>query len=410
MISTHSPVQRNSQSSAEIFSFLRSGRLIQARDPLQLETAFPAQWSSDWFSQMGVIREEARRRGVAEPWIVGALPFQGPGHWMVPQRVSVREWMQPEEQGDLNRSSVSRLVELPAAAEYGEQVRAALSVLQQNEVQKVVLSRALDLEYPAERPVDAAELFRRLSRIHASGYIFSVRLPERGALPRTLVGASPELLVERRGNQVIAHPLAGSLPKSSPLKKEQQKQELLTSEKDRREHAFVVEDIVEKLRPFCSALEVPASPSIVETPQLLHLGTRIVGTLNERELTASALAQIVHPTPAICGYPTPQARQLLQELEPFERDFFAGAVGYEAPNGDGVWAVSIRCAEIQGTHVRLYAGAGIVLGSSPEQEVTETGAKLSTMLHALGVQPPAHQTEKSSLFLGEQLGSLPCNH
>jgi isochorismate synthase len=88
---------------------------------------------------------------------------------------------------------------------------------------------------------------------------------------------------------------------------------------------------------------------------------------------------------------------LIQQLEPFERDFYAGAFGWTDANGDGEWVVAIRCAELHAQRLRLYAGAGIVAESEPEAELAETGAKFRTMLDALGLQHGVTQRQPAEV-------------
>jgi isochorismate synthase len=116
-----------------------------------------------------------------------------------------------------------------------------------------------------------------------------------------------------------------------------------------------------------------------------HLGTTVTGELIDRDITALHLAAALHPTPAICGTPTAAARSLVRELEPYDRDYYAGAVGWVDAEGDGEWAVAIRCAEVAETSLRLYAGGGIVLASDPKAELDETSAKFQTLLRAMGL-------------------------
>lgn len=102
-------------------------------------------------------------------------------------------------------------------------------------------------------------------------------------------------------------------------------------------------------------------------------------------MTALQVACQLHPTPALCGFPTQEARQLIAELEPHDRGVFSGIVGWCDANGDGEWAIAIRCGTIKHNKVRLFAGAGIVEASVPEDEWAETAAKLNTMLNAFGL-------------------------
>ncbi len=97
-----------------------------------------------------------------------------------------------------------------------------------------------------------------------------------------------------------------------------------------------------------------------------HLSTEVKGTLLDESISALELASALHPTPAVCGTPTEKAREAIQEIEPFDREFFTGMLGWSDINGDGEWIVTIRCAEVEENSLRLYAGAGIVAESKPE--------------------------------------------
>ncbi|MBD3838656.1 isochorismate synthase, partial [Brevundimonas sp.] len=198
--------------------------------------------------------------------------------------------------------------------------------------------------------------------------------------------ATPELLVERRGSRVFSHPLAGSARRSPDAARDREAAEaLLRSEKDRREHALVVEQIMDVLSPFCMELQAPDGVTLKATRSMWHLGTRIKGTLKDIGTSSVELAALLHPTPAVCGMPRREADAVIRDLEGYDRGFYAGAVGWCDSSGDGRWYVSIRCAEIEGRHARLYAGAGIVPGSTPEGELAETAHKFAAMLEAFGL-------------------------
>ena len=115
-----------------------------------------------------------------------------------------------------------------------------------------------------------------------------------------------------------------------------------------------------------------------------HLATQVTGELRDPRTPVHVLAQALHPTPAVCGYPTDQAYAAIAELEPFDRGFYTGAVGYTDAAGDGEWVVTIRCADIHGATAELFAGGGIMPDSDPEAELAETTAKFRTLLLALG--------------------------
>ncbi|NHC14126.1 isochorismate synthase [Motilibacter sp. E257] len=319
--------------------------------------------------------------------VVGAVPFD-PGRgaalsvpvhatWGAPLSPSV-----PRPAAPFAAEAVVRPV--PEPEDYKAGVAAALGRMSSGDVEKVVLARALDVRTSA--PVDVAALLARLAYRDPRGYAFAVELPAAAPAPaRTLVGASPELLVSRIDGVARANPLAGSVPRSAnPMEDVRRAEELLRSAKNLREHAVVAEAVVEGLRPLCRHVSV-AGPSLVQTATMWHLGSEISGELLSDETTSLDLALALHPTPAVCGTPVAKARDVIAQVEPFDRGFYSGTVGWCDASGDGEWAVTIRCGEVSGSSVRVYAGAGIVPGSRPQDELDETSAKFGTFLDALGL-------------------------
>ncbi|WP_131769163.1 isochorismate synthase, partial [Candidatus Protofrankia californiensis] len=226
-------------------------------------------------------------------------------------------------------------------------------------------------------------------RIHTTGGIHASGGTGR-ASARTLLGASPEMLVSRSGRLVVTNPLAGSAARSpDPAEDHRRAQNLLTSAKDVREHAVVVNAVVSTLRPYCLDLDVPARPSLIRTATMWHLSTRISGWLADPQVSSLTLATALHPTPAVCGWPAAAARRAIAEIEPFDRGHYTGLVGWCDASGDGEWAVAIRCAEADENSLTLFAGAGIVPGSQPSDELAETSAKFRTLLTAMGVDVTA---------------------
>jgi len=274
---------------------------------------------------------------------------------------------------------VGAVCPVPSPDRYTEAVARAVRQIRAGDYTKVVLARALRADAPA---FDPAPVVRALAGREPAGYVFGVDL---GA-GRTLFGASPELLVSRHGRRVVANPLAGSAARSAdPVEDTRRAAALLESAKDRHEHLVVSEVVADALRPFCRDLNVPAEPSLVATATMWHLSSRITGTIADPSVSALALATALHPTPAVCGTPTAAARDAIAELEPFDRGFYAGMVGWVDADGDGEWAVTIRCATADRDSVDLFAGAGVVADSDPAAELAETTAKLGTMLTALGL-------------------------
>lgn len=277
----------------------------------------------------------------------------------------------------------------PAAHLWADTVARCVAELQPHGVNpdalhKVVLARSLRVE--TNVAVNLQQLARRLGD-DPSATAYIAPIPVRaGEPPAWLVGATPELLVSRHGNTVVSNPLAGSAPRCVDKAQDHAAAAaLLASDKDNAEHRYVVEAIVDTLAPLCCHLHVPSQPSLQATHTMWHLGTRIEGQLKNPAVSAATLAGMLHPTPAVCGTPRHKALNSIRSLESVDRGFYAGAVGWVDANGDGDWYVSIRCAQVQGRIIRLFAGSGIVADSQPELEVKETHVKFKTMLDALGI-------------------------
>jgi len=265
----------------------------------------------------------------------------------------------------------------PPEGAYLAAVRHAVGALRAGELEKVVLARTVTVE--AGRTLDSRRLLHRLRAVDPNAYAFAV--PVAGG---TMVGASPELLLRREGALVRSTPLAGSAPRSGdPDEDRANGLTLLESAKDRREHALVVDAIAEVLGPRCERLTWDQDPVLLETANVWHLATRFEGELREPEPSALELVAELHPTPAVCGTPRQAARSAIAELEPFDRGAYAGAVGWIDAAGDGEWAIALRCALLEGTRARLFAGAGIVAGSIPDRELDETERKFRAFLDSL---------------------------
>lgn len=334
--------------------------------------------------------------GLPQMPLVGAVPFDDSAavHLFLPHHLYRAGPLRNEASVRMARSDRGRCTcqLIPEPAGYMEGVEQALSHIQHSALLKVVLARTLELSF--SDAIDLGELLRNLAYCNRFGYTYLMDLapfqplgPQSTLTARRLIGASPELLVRRQGMQVAANPLAGSAPRSGDSRVDRQRAEaLMTSHKDRHEHAVVVEEIADRLSPFCCQLEVPAVPDILQTDSMIHLSTYIRGTLRDAQTCALSLALALHPTPAVCGAPVQCAYSAIHSIEPFARRYFTGLVGWVDEQGDGEWAVTIRCGETEGCRLRLYAGAGVVAGSTAEGELAETTAKFRTMLKALGLE------------------------
>ncbi len=314
------------------------------------------------------------------PLAVGALPFDpdGSGELVVPAVVHSRIG---------GRRFVTRLA--PAAeevepappptrfaigsprtpAQWTAMVEAALVAIARGVVEKVVLAREVVIEGDAS--FDPAAVLRRLVTQQPGSFVYATG---------DFVGASPELLVRRRGDTVESRPMAGTAVADGDAAS---LRALAESVKDQREHGFVVDAITDALGAVCRELEVGGVPEVAVFGHVAHLATPFRGRLHVPALTALDLARRLHPTPAVGGTPTGAALDVIRELEGFDRGRYAGPVGWVDARGDGEWAIALRGAELDGTRARLVAGAGIVAGSDPVAEWAETQAKLEPMLRAL---------------------------
>lgn len=332
--------------------------------------------------------------------LVGALPFdpRAADALYQPARLGLSAGLKIASQAELPQLIGDSYAE-PSADHYAQMVAHCVSQLsgEQALLGKAVLARSLRVQAAAK--IEPLALAQRLER-DTSVTTYVLPLPVNGDEPPAwLVGATPELLISRRGRTIISQPLAGSARRSHNAADDARAAEkLAASSKDLAEHRYVVDAIVAALAPLCDALDAPITPSLYSTDSMWHLGTRIVGTLKDPHTSVATLAGLLHPTPAVCGTPRQQALDTISTLEPVSRGFYAGAVGWVDAQGDGDWYVAIRCAHVQADTLRLFAGAGIVADSVPALEVEETAAKFMALLDALGVeQVPSAHSEREML-------------
>ena len=266
---------------------------------------------------------------------------------------------------------------------YRAEVARAVSAMQAPEasLRKVVLSRPVTVELSGRLAL--MPVLRRLRAAEPTCTVFAMPTPD-----GTFFGASPELLVARHESRVTCHPLAGTVPRGTTARNDADAQgRLAGSEKERAEHRYVVDDIAGTLAPFCDELTVPETPSLVTFRSVAHLGTRIVGRLRAPLPTVLALLDRLHPTPAVGGWPRPEALAAIAAGEPSDRGYWAGPVGWADARGDGEWMIGIRSALLNAddatpgrTVLGLRAGSGIVADSDPASEAEETNVKLATVL------------------------------
>ena len=250
-------------------------------------------------------------------------------------------------------------------------VEKAVERINNKELDKVVLAR--DLNARADENLDSRYLLNKLSDSYPECWTFSVD---------GLIGATPELLIRRNGDSVLSRVLAGTIKRDESATDSELATTLLQSGKDLDEHEFAVSSVATSLALHCTDMNVPKTPKVLRLANVAHLATDISGTLVDAA-PALVLAGSLHPSAAICGTPTGRAKSLIQELEQMDRNRYTGPVGWINSKGDGELGIALRCAEIKENTARLFAGCGIVSGSTPEDELIESNAKFSAMRDAL---------------------------
>ena len=261
------------------------------------------------------------------------------------------------------------------AADWCDLVAAATSAItvSAGRLEKVVLAREIVVE--ADAPFDRTAVLARLRTMYPGCFVTSVD---------GFVGASPELLVGRAGDIVRAQPMAGTAPRGGdPATDSRLAASLLASATYRHEHQVTIDDVHDTLLAWCSYVDFEPEPSVVAVANVQHLATLVEGRLSRPAPSVLELVRALHPTPAVNGRPREAATAWIVEHEGFDRGRYAGTVGWVDANGNGQWAVSVRCAEVDGRRARLFAGNGIVADSDPDMELAETQAKLQALLSAL---------------------------
>ena len=239
---------------------------------------------------------------------------------------------------------------------------------------KVVLARRVTVGADADFDLDG--VVEHLAHEHPSCFVYAMG---------GFVGASPELLVRRRGALVVSRPMAGTVTRGDTVDADRRAvAAMAASAKQRAEHQLVVAAVRAALDGWCEEISASARPEVARLATVAHLATTVAGRLRgTHPPSALAVADRLHPTPAVGGWPRAEALVAIAELEDFDRGRYAGPVGWLDARGDGDWAVAVRCASVAGSTAELVAGAGIVAGSDPAAEWVETQAKLGPMLRAL---------------------------
>ena len=248
-------------------------------------------------------------------------------------------------------------------------VQSSLHKIQSGKLRKIVIARTL--LYSASGPLDPVLVLARLCAHESNGFRFLVE----AAPGKAFLGVTPERLLSRIGRLVRSEAIAGTRPRGvDEVADRLLGESLLASEKDRREHEFVVERLRDVLCGLSVSLRVDAQPRILRQAYVQHLATRVQAEIRP-DFSDADLVALLHPTPAVAGAPVPCAIKALRELETIGRGLYSGPVGIVSRDKTEI-AVAIRSARIDGCTLKAYAGAGIVQGSNAADEWRETVHKL----------------------------------
>lgn len=238
----------------------------------------------------------------------------------------------------------------------------AVQTVIHSENTKVVLARKTTFTF--DQAIDPYLIIDLLAQKNANAQVFGIILDEH----RAFVGATPELLIKRRDQSLQTEALAGT-------KKLREEAQLLQSEKDLKEFQIVKEDLQEKLTKIAKPFDVHNKIIIKKTATLCHLHHPFDVTLKQ-PMSDQTLIDLLHPTPAIAGFPREGALRAISSCEPFDRGLYGGVVGMISSDSSELY-VAIRSALIDHNKVHLFAGAGIVQGSSGDLEWEELENKIA---------------------------------
>ena len=270
-------------------------------------------------------------------------------------------------------------VDSPDLQGWRENVERVLAAFSEGRLGKVVLARRAEIGFCED--LDPTLLLESLKAATPGCFHFYAE-PEDGT---AFLGASPERLFRRDGRSVESEAVAGTRPRGvSSAEDEGLRDDLLHSAKDRVEHTYVSRGIREALEPLCEELEIEDRVSEMKLARGRHLRSKVSGSLRDG-VTDADLLEAMHPTPAVGGHPRGEALEQIKALEPFDRGWYAGPVGWIGQEASE-FAVGIRSGLVRGRRLALFSGAGIVAGSLPDEEWAEIEQKIGDFTGMFGLE------------------------
>ncbi len=279
----------------------------------------------------------------------------------------------PEPQPVSSLPSPTGRHDIPNRPAWINTIRAALRSIEEGKLEKVVMARRATLDHTDL--LDPYAVLQHLAPATPNCFHFAFQYNDGPAF----IGATPERLLHRSGLRVRSEAVAGTRSRASTARADDElREELLASDKDRREHAYVEDAIRHTLHAYCDHVGSPDARTEMKLTGGRHIWTRVEGTLRPGVSTASLLSAL-HPTPAVGGVPRREALDTIRATEAFDRGWYAGPVGWIGRD-HAEFAVAIRSGLVDGSRLSLYSGAGIVRGSEPGGEWDEIEQKIGNFL------------------------------
>lgn len=296
---------------------------------------------------------------------------------------SLRNMYFPTQLSTVAFGGLTRRTNEPKVREWRQKILWLLDMFAKGELHKVVLARKASFTFAESlNPI----LLLKLLKAQKPDCFHFLFQPQEDVC---FISATPERLYSRSGATIFSEAVAGTRPRGkTPQEDADFGRALLSSEKDLREHAYVTQSIYAALEPCCEALEADEAPSLMQLTHRSHLYARVSGTL-QSDICDADLLRMLHPTPAVGGHPSREAIAAISALEPFDRGWYAGPIGWIGADA-AEFAVGIRSGVLERNTLSLFSGAGILTGSTPEGEWQEIEQKICDFLEVLGVDPDDH--------------------
>jgi anthranilate synthase component I len=282
---------------------------------------------------------------------------------------------QPPLEEEVSFDNVRSNYEKSAFLDHVEQIK---DYIRSGDVFQAVLSQRFEIDIS----VSGLELYRVLRMINPSPYLFYLKINE-----VEIVGSSPERLVQIQDGHIEIHPIAGTRKRGNSKEEDHAlAQDLIQDEKERAEHYMLVDlarNDVGRVASYGS-VRVPVLMEIGKFSHVMHMISKVTGNLDEKTHPIDALFASF-PAGTVSGAPKIRAMQILKELEPTKREYYAGAIAYLGYDGNIDSCIAIRTMVIKGDKAFVQAGAGIVADSVPEKEWEETRNKAKALIKAIAV-------------------------